>query len=52
MVIEAEQAAFLNALDENRNLLQAIEGLQGSIAEDTLSKTLSLVFETQLLKCS
>jgi uncharacterized protein (UPF0276 family) len=52
MVIEAEQAAFLNALDENRNLLQAIEGLQGSIAEDTLSKTLSLVFEAQLLKCS
>lgn len=48
--VDAEQAEFLIALDENQNLLQAIESLHGSIGEDTLSKTLSLVFETQLLK--
>jgi uncharacterized protein (UPF0276 family) len=50
--IDEKQAEFLNALDENQNLLQAIEGLQGSIAEEVLSKTLSLVFETQVLKRS
>lgn len=48
--IDAEQAEFFNALAENQNLLQAIESLHGSIGEGTLSKTLSLIFETQLLK--
>ncbi|MBL4671988.1 MAG: DUF692 family protein [Arenicella sp.] len=50
LALDDQQAEFLSALEQNQNLLQAIEGLQGSIAEDTLSQILSLVFETRLLK--
>ena len=50
LVLEPEQATFIQGLKENQNLLQAIEDLQGSISPDTLSSTLSLVFENRLLK--
>ena len=52
LALEAEQAVFIQGLEKNQNLLQAIEGLQGSISADTLSTTLSLVFESRLLKLS
>jgi uncharacterized protein (UPF0276 family) len=52
LAIDAEQTSFLQALQRNQNLLQAIEGLQGSISADALSTTLSLVFESRLLKLS
>jgi len=45
-----EQALFIQGIEENENLLQAIEALQGSISADTLSSTLSLVFDARLLK--
>jgi len=48
--LDEEQTLFIQGLEKNENLLQAIEGLQGSISADTLSTTLSLVFETRLLK--
>jgi len=47
-----EQFTFLAEIEKKGNLLQAIEQVQGSILADTLSATLSLVFETQLLKFS
>jgi uncharacterized protein (UPF0276 family) len=49
-VLDTEQAVFIESLEKNQNLLQAIEGLQGSISADTLSATLSLIFEVRLLK--
>ena len=52
LVLDTEQTLFISRLEENQNLLQAIEGLQGSISADALSTTLSLVFETRLLKLS
>ncbi|MFT6408327.1 MAG: hypothetical protein ACJAQ6_001745 [Arenicella sp.] len=52
LVLGAEQALFIKGLEESQNLLQAIEGLQGSISADTLSTTLSLMFEIRLLKLS
>jgi len=48
--IGREKAIFIQELEKNGNLLQAIEALQGSISADSLSSTLSLVFETKLLK--
>jgi len=50
LALEEEQVVFIQGLKKNENLLQAIEGLQGSISPDTLSTTLSLVFEARLLK--
>lgn len=52
LLLESEQAVFIQELGKNKNLLQAIEGLQGSISPGTLSATLSLVFENKLLKFS
>lgn len=51
-IISHEQFEFLKEIEKKGNLLQAIEHVQGSILADTLSATLSLVFETQLLKLS
>ena len=51
-LLKTEQVVFIRKLEENGNLLQAIEGLEGSISPDMLSKTLSLIFETRLLKLS
>jgi len=48
--LNAEQALLMQELEKNKNLLQSIESLQGSISADTLSTTLSLVFDTRLLK--
>lgn len=46
---EAE-AEFLQSLAKSDNLLQVIEGLHGSISAETLTATLAMVFETQLLE--
>ena len=51
-LLKAEQVVFMRKLEENENLLQAIEGLEGSISPDILSETLTLMFETRLLKLS
>ncbi len=50
--LDREEVVFIQKLEENENLLQAIECLQGSISPDTLSATLSLAFEARLLKLS
>ncbi len=49
-VVGASQMEFLKEIGKKGNLLQAIEQVQGSISADTLSATLSLVFEARLLK--
>lgn len=51
-VLNSEQASFISALKSCANLLQAIETLQGSISEEALSSSLSLVFECKLLALS
>lgn len=50
LVISSEQMMFMQEIQRNGNLLQAIEALQGSIEADTLSATLSLVFDAKLIK--
>lgn len=50
LLISSEQMAFMQEIQKKRNLLQAIDALQGSIDADTLSATLSLVFEAKLIK--
>ena len=50
LTLDQEQALFIQGIEKNENLLQAIEALQGSISADTLSSTLSLVFDARLLK--
>jgi uncharacterized protein (UPF0276 family) len=52
LVLDEYQAAFFKAINNSVNLLQAIEGVQGSIPQDVLSTTLSLVFENNLLVLS
>lgn len=48
--LESAQMRVLKEIGSSENILQAIEALQGSTIEDTLSATLALVFEAQLLK--
>jgi len=48
-VLNSEQASFISTLKGCANLLQAIDSLQGSISEEALSSSLSLVFECKLL---
>ena len=50
LVVSPQQMLFLQEIEKKRNLLQAIESLQGSIEADTLSATLSLIFEAKLIK--
>ncbi len=50
LTLDQEQALFIQGIVKNENLLQAIDALQGSISADTLSSTLSLVFDARLLK--
>lgn len=50
LILDDGQFALLTAIEKKSDLLQAIEYVQGSILADTLSVTLSFVFETQLLK--
>ncbi len=49
LTLDQEQALFIQGIEKNENLLQAIDALQGSISADTLSSTLSLVFDARLL---
>jgi uncharacterized protein (UPF0276 family) len=49
-LITCEQMKFMQEISKNENLLQAIEVLQGSIEPDTLSATLSLIFDAKLIK--
>lgn len=48
-VLESDEACFFKRLEKSETLLQAIEGLQGSISESVLSASLALVFEIGLL---
>ncbi len=50
LVIDDDTAAFLAQLQKSENLLQAIEGLQGSLLPESLSTALSFVFENSLLR--
>ena len=49
LVLQPEQALLFTAIKENQNLLQAIESLAGSISPESLSATLSLIFEQRIL---
>lgn len=47
--LDADQARFVGTLQKSKNLLQAIEALQGSIAPEGLSSSLTMVFDCKLL---
>ena len=48
-VLNEDEACFIKCLEKSETLLQAIEGVQGSINESSLSASLALVFELGLL---
>ncbi len=48
-VLMNDEARFFKCLDKSETLLQAIEGVQGSISESKLSASVALVFELGLL---
>lgn len=49
LLLTVEQLSLLESIKNNKNLLQAIEDLQGSIAADTMSSTLAMVLEHRML---
>lgn len=49
-LVTIEQMTFMQEITKKGILLQAIEALQGSIEPDTLSATLSLIFDAKLIK--
>lgn len=49
LLLDDEQADFIEQLQKSENLLQAIEVLQGSISATSLSSALALVFNCRLL---
>lgn len=48
-VLSSEQTIVFDSIQNNDNLLQAIEALQGSISAETMSSTLALVLEHRML---
>ena len=50
LLVTIEQMRFMQEIIKKGNLLQAIEALQGSVEADTLSTTLSLIFDVKLIK--
>jgi len=49
-IVEPETLIFLQAINKSKQLLQAIESLQGSLSPDILSQALALIFNAMLLK--
>ena len=49
-VLNQDELLFYKTIKKSENLLQAIEGVSGSILPDTLSSLLGLVFTDQLLE--
>lgn len=49
-VLSQDELLFYKTIEKSENLLQAIEGVSGSIPADTLSSLLGLVFSDQLLE--
>ena len=50
--LTTEEAVFLDKLDNSKNMMQAIEGLHGSLSEQILADSLAMVFELGLLSAS
>lgn len=47
--LSAEQLHLLQSIEKNKNLLKAIEALQGSVSAEAMSSTLALVLDKQML---
>ena len=48
-LLSEDEAIFMDVLSKSENILQSIEQLHGSIAEQSLSNNLALLFELKLL---